>query len=184
MNGEIKRMTVEEFWTRYGDTPHELVRGQVVEVSPFYHWHGQTVAWVASLLGRFVEEHQLGDIVLANTGFRLSETTLLNPDLAFIRRAKVATIPDPDGYVPFAPDLAVEVMSPKEHVPVEDRVNLYLEAGSPMVWVLGLTSEVTIYQADHSSKTVSGAEQVDGGSILPGLSVAASDLFPPEEDVE
>ena len=43
----------------------------------------------------------------------------------------------PDGFVPFAPDIAVEVLSPSDaHLDVEEKIEEWLQAGTALVWVI------------------------------------------------
>src|SRR5688572_9785566 len=102
-----KHLTAEDFWKQYAGQPYELIEGAAVERMPTGYLHGAVTRRVAALLGDFVDEHQLGDVVGAETGFRLSEQELRGADAAYISREKLATIKDPEKFLPFAPDLAV-----------------------------------------------------------------------------
>ncbi len=179
-------MTVEAFWELYAGKPYELIRGEVVQVMPGVYSHGSIARRVGSQLGLFVDAHQLGDVVGAETGFKLSATTLRAPDAAFISNAQLATLSEPNKYLPFAPDLAVEVVSPNDTATeIQDKVNLYLEAGTPVVWIIYPDlQQVVVHQSNHTSKTVSRGDALDGGDVLPGLTIAVSDLFPPASNQE
>src|SRR5579859_7012094 len=91
---KLKLLTVEEFLEMYpGDEPYELLEGRIVEVPPPKPAHGTVDSRFNAQLRLFVDAHQLGD-VLTNTGFRLSASTLIAPDVAFVSRARLATIAD------------------------------------------------------------------------------------------
>jgi Uma2 family endonuclease len=181
---ETRLLTVEEFWRLYADKPYELVRGEVVEIMPGVYSHGSVSSRAASKLGDFVDEHKLGDVVGAETGFRLSATTLHAPDAAFISSAKLAQITEPDKFLPFPPDLAVEVVSPGDTATeIQDKVNLYLDAGTLIVWVMYPDlQQVLVHRSDRTAKTISHDGFLDGEDVLPGLKIALSDLFPPQPD--
>ena len=74
---------------------------------------------------------------MVNAGFKLSTYTLLGPDCAYITRDKVESLTEPEKYIPFAPDLAVEVVSPNDKAhEIRDKVTLYRAAGTRIVWVI------------------------------------------------
>ena len=71
---------------------------------------------LARLLANHVEKQQLGVVYAAETGFILGRNpdTVRAPDVAFVSQSRANQIEGDTGYVPFAPDLAVEVISPKD----------------------------------------------------------------------
>ena len=177
-------MTVEEFWERYADQPYELIEGEVFAMPPTGLSHGFVSRRVVSQLGDFADQHQLGDVVGAETGFQLSETTVRAADAAFISNEKLATVTDPEKFAPFAPDLAVEIVSPNESAyEIRQKVRAYLEAGTALVWVIYPDSrEVIVHYPDGTAKTASEDGTLDGGDVLPGLAIRVADLFPPTKE--
>ncbi|MCC7452236.1 MAG: Uma2 family endonuclease [Anaerolineae bacterium] len=174
-----QRLTGEAFWELYANKPYELVRGRAVEVPSVDDSHGAMCEGVAGELGAFVDEHDLGDVVI-DTGFELSADTICGPDVAFMSQQKLATVTESDMYLPFAPDLAVEVVSPDDTaVAVQDKVNLYLEAGTRLVWVVyPELQRVVVHRANRTSITVKRDGLLDGEDVLPGLKIAVTDVFP------
>jgi len=63
MAGQEKLMTVEEFWELYAGKPYELVNGRITEMTPIGITHGGVTRRVGALLGAFVDEHGLGEVV-------------------------------------------------------------------------------------------------------------------------
>lgn len=181
---QTQRMTVEEFWQQYAGQPYELVRGRVVEVSPSGFSQSAIAARVVRLLDTFVSEHGLGIVTGADGDYYLSPEDLRAPDAAFVTAAKVATLTEPEKFAPFAPDLAVEVVSPgNTATEMRDKVRLYLDAGTQQVWlVYPESTEVDVYDADGTWKTFTRSDTLDGGTVLPGLNLAVGDLFPEQED--
>ncbi|HEY4759453.1 MAG TPA: Uma2 family endonuclease, partial [Thermoguttaceae bacterium] len=88
----------------------ELVRGELIMMSPAGSQHGWIIGKLTVLLGKFVLAEKLGGIMGAETGFiiRRDPDTVRAPDVAFIRADR---IPEklPQGYFDGPPDLAVEV---------------------------------------------------------------------------
>jgi hypothetical protein len=57
--------------------------------------------------------------------------------------------------------------------------------GVAVVWLVYLTPrEVVVYTSPNDSKTLRGDDLLEGGDILPGFSVAVSQLFAELENSE
>ncbi len=173
-------VTVEEFWEEYEGKPYELVHGRILAVSPTGFAHGATTSRIAALLRQFVDQHNSGEVLGAETGFQLDQHTLRGADCAFITRDKVESLIEPEKYIPFAPDLAVEVVSPNDKAhEIRDKVTLYRAAGTRIVWVIYPSlRKVDVYLPDGSAHEIDEAGALDGGDVLPGLRIAVADLFP------
>ncbi|MDD9955345.1 MAG: Uma2 family endonuclease [Anaerolineaceae bacterium] len=83
-----------------------------------------------------------------------------------------------------APLLAVEICSDSNTWrELRAKAARYLEHGTRMVWLID-TDERTLelHRADAPPQTLRGDDLIDGGEVLPGLSLPVSDLFPFPED--
>jgi len=104
--------------------------------------HGQVSVQLVILLGSYVRERRLGHVFDSSTGFRWpgrtpSQKNLRSPDLAFVAAGRFPAERVPVGFVEFAPDLAVEVLSPEDQRrDVLEKVGEYLDAGTRLVWVI------------------------------------------------
>ncbi len=158
----------------------ELLRGELIMMSPAGSKHGMIAARLAAILEDFVQSRGLGVVLGAETGFRIAENpdTVRAPDAAFIRRERIEG-ELPDGYFPGAPDLAVEVLSPNDRAgEVFDKVQDWLAAGSAAVWVVDpKTKTVTVYGADRRAVMLTSSESISGGDLLPGFSVPVAGVF-------
>lgn len=158
---------------------YELVRGELRQMTPAGYEHGRIAARVARVLDAFVSEHQLGEVVGAETGFILGRgpDTVRAADGAFVAAERVPA--DRDGFAELAPDLAVEVVSSGDRAAdVADKVLMWLEAGSRLVWVIYPQREVVAVHRPGGEARALGAEDVlDGGAILPGFALPVGDLF-------
>src|SRR5215208_57779 len=106
----------------------ELIRGEVRRMSPSGITHGVFCSKVNSAIGSFVSTNDLGIVCGAETGFIVERNpdSVPGADVAFISHERVGKIEDPDKFGPFAPDLAVEVLSPGNSVrEMEEKVALY-----------------------------------------------------------
>jgi len=61
---------------------------------------------------------------------------------------------------------------------MERKLDLYFEAGTRLVWYVDpRKKEVTVYQSPSTPRTLREDEMLDGGELLPGLSLSIKDLF-------
>ncbi len=176
-----KLMTVEEFWEQYAGKPYELVNGEVVEVMPTTLAHGAVERRLAKPLGNFVDEHKLGEVIVGEVGVRLGAPELRGMDVAFLSNASLARITDLRQFLPFAPDLVVEIVSASNTASeISSKVDLYLKAGSKLVWIVYPDlRKVDVYQASGQFRSVAEGDNLDGADALPGLKIPAGGLFPP-----
>ncbi len=174
-------VTAEDLLDMPGDLRCELVEGEVVELSPTKAPHGIVSSKIDRLIGSFVEEHRLGVTGTAEVGYvlRRDPDTVRAPDVSFVSRKRIPADGIPDSYWPFAPDLAVEVVSPSDGI--EDlisKVGEYLSAGSRLVWVVSpRTQSVTAYLPNGEARLLRADDTLDGGEVLPGFSVPVRELF-------
>src|ERR1043165_2240070 len=159
----------------------ELIRGELKVMSPTKPPHGIGCARIAAALINFVEANELGMAFGAETGFVVERDpdTVLGVDASFVSHEKLATVENWDKFFPFAPDLAVEVLSPSNTAKeINEKVAFYFAAGSRAVWVFNpKRSTATVYSSPSEFQTLGEQETLDGGDILPGFRLALSKLF-------
>jgi Uma2 family endonuclease len=110
-------------------------------------------------------------------GGTVNEDTARIPDVAFVSSAKVAMLPDADVPIPFAPDLAVEVISESETAAdAETKVIEYLSAGVAEVWqVYPRERRVRIRRTGIIVDLASG--EILESPALPAFRVPVQNLF-------
>ena len=165
----------------YDGVRRELVQGELREMTPAGYRHGNVASRINTRLGNFVEEHGLGIVSAAETGFRISSDpdTVRAPDVAFVRRERIEEVGEPEGYWPGAPDLAVEVISPHDRYrEVHEKVLDWLAAGTRMVILADPSSRtLTVYHASREVEILTEDDTLDGGDVVPGWRVKVSELF-------
>jgi Uma2 family endonuclease len=106
---------------------------------------------------------------------------VLQPDAAFIAGARIGG--RAGVYYLGAPDLAVEVISPSETSRgVLDKTRTYLTGGGRLVWTVYPEDKIIDVHrlADDGSlitKTLTEADTLDGGEVLPGFTVGVKEVF-------
>lgn len=159
----------------------ELVEGEIVQMSPPGFAHGIISQAVSGLLLNYVQQHRLGLVVAAETGFIVARNpdTVMAPDGAFVRQDRIDAIGIPQAYFPEAPALAFEVVSPTDRVSeVGRKMRRWLEGGVELAWVIDPAARtVTVYQAVDDVHVLTEKETLTGGSVLPGFECRVADLF-------
>jgi Uma2 family endonuclease len=160
---------------------YELVQGELRQMNPAGNVHGRVTMSFAWRLAQHVDEHRLGTVYAAETGFRLSSDpdTVRAPDVAFVRRASVEAVGEFEGFWPEAPDLAVQVISPGDsYSEVEEKVFAWLDAGTKMVVVINPQQRsATVYKSPTDITALAEAEVLAGGDIVPGFELAVREIF-------
>lgn len=182
MATRIDLMTADDLFALPGDgLRRELVRGEVIEMSPAGHPHGQVAMRVGWRLGEYVERNDLGATFAAETGFRLESDpdTVRAPDAAFVRKERLPEGEGTRAYWPGAPDLAIEVLSPEDrYSEVEEKALQWLDAGARMVIVLDPRKRsATVYRSRRQIVALTEADTLDGADVVPGWSVPLRELF-------
>ena len=183
----VKICTAEDLWElshspEYADKRLELVEGELVIMSPAGGKHGGTAHEGGRHVGNFVDEHQLGYVTAAETGYILfknpnGKDTVRAPDVGFISHDR---LPNglPDGYIDSAPDLAIEVVSPNDSATeVHDKVTEYLKYGTRFVWVFYPKSKSAVAHTLNGSTTLTIDDELDGGDVLPGFKLPLRKIF-------
>jgi Uma2 family endonuclease len=159
----------------------ELVRGEIRVLTPAGGAHGVIAGNIFAALHAFVEARRLGRCFADNTGFLLPGLgdTVRSPDAAFVRAGRLPPQGIGPGWVPVAPDLAVEVLSPTEtETELEDKLRDYRAAGTTLIWVVDpATREVSVQTAASPERWRSEVDTLDGGDVLPGLAIPVARLF-------
>jgi Uma2 family endonuclease len=162
---------------------YELDDGRLVrrEMSMISSWVGGELFL---LLARYVRENALGWVWPSDFGyvcFPDAPRKMRRPDVSSIRAGRLPGGLSADiGFVEIAPDLAVEVLSPKEPVyKIDQKVVEYLDAGVPLVWVINPgTRRAHVYRHDGSVTLVREHEELSGEVVVPGFRCPPASILP------
>lgn len=143
--------------------------------------HGEVALEIGRLIANHAKPRRLGTTHAAETGFIVERDsdTVRAADVGFVKHERVLLIVNPGRLIPFAPDLAVEVLSPNDRRgEVEEKVAMCLAAGSQVVWTVdrGLRS-VTVYRPGVAPVVLRPDDEIDGGDVIPGFVCRVADFF-------
>lgn len=158
----------------------ELDEGEIIAMAPASEEHGFVEIDLGARLHQFVKAHDLGRVYPGDTGFRLSPDTVRCPDIAFVRKERVAAVRSA-GFANGAPDLAVEVLSPSNSFrQMSRKIRQYFAAGCRTVWLIHLDRrEVEVFEASGADRTLTAEDVLDAPELLPGFRLRVGELFEP-----
>ncbi len=174
------RMSYEEFlaWANE-DTLAEWVDGEVIMTSPASLRHQSIGGFLAQVLGVYVEEHDLGDVIVPPFQMKLAASGR-EPDLLFVAAEHLHRLRTT--YLDGPADLAVEIISP-ESVGRDrgDKFYEYEQASIPEYWLLDPQARrAEFYQLDPAGVYQLIAPDQEGvyrSAIVPGFWLRVSWLW-------
>lgn len=186
MSSTTQLMTADElFQMPHGNFRYEIVAGELRQMSPTGAMHGIVTARFNAAVFNHVESNDLGFVFGAETGFKLASNpdTVRAPDVAFVSYERMPTDADITKFLPVAPDLVVEVVSPTDTLyEVEEKVAEWLAAGALAVWVANPKRRtVTVHRPHQPPQVLTEADTLEGGEALRGFSYSLAKLFAVEK---
>jgi Uma2 family endonuclease len=163
---------------------YELVDGRLVEKEM-----SDLAQFVANRLKRLLDEW----CVRSGAGAVLVEATyqcfahapemVRRPDVSFISSHRLRDYAWGRGHFTIAPDLAAEVVSPRDEVYELDRkIADYFRAGVRRVWVINPEQQtVRTHRAPGDLAELVGAAELADDAVLPGFRCQLSALFAPPQ---
>ena len=178
--------TVDDVWRleqepRHPTEKYYLIDGELhIKMAPS-ELHGEVANLIAHYLTGFVLERKMGRVGI-EVGFHPPDDrrTVMLPDVSFISKARTAG-PALKTYVPYMPDLAVEIISPSQSwAETRRKADRYLRHGTTLVWLIDPGSETAeVWQRDSEQREVIDSDdELSGGAILPGFSLPLRKIFP------
>ena len=175
-------MTVEEFEV-YAATHGrcELIHGEVRQMTPASYDHGAVTSRLHIMIGQHVIEGDLGELVAAETGFRLDDEqgpVVRAPDIAFVTKDRLPT-ERIITFAAFAPDLIVETISPSDTLSeFSEKILWWLSKSVREAWVVDPANQtIVLHWPDGTSRRYLIDQTLDGSRVLPGLTIELSRVF-------
>ena len=191
MEQQLQKIGVDRFIAlvdspEYADRSVELVEGEIVEMPLPNGEHGEILAILTIKIGQHVLGRDLGRVATGDAGFILERKpggrdTVRGMDLAFIKKSK-APAPLPNTFVEYAPDLAVEVISPSnDAADTRLKIRQLLHAGTALIWIVYPDLHIVDVHTQKSVATLEADDVLSGGDVLPGFEIPVSEIFPAPE---
>jgi Uma2 family endonuclease len=182
MTIEERIFTVEEFeeyvlLPQNADKLFEFIGGEIVEV-PSNVYVSNISGLIITYINMYLFQNDIGRTSTEAGGYMVFGERYA-PDVAFISYEKQPELPK-QGYCPSPPNLAVEVISSdskSENEQLTIKLGNYLAAGT-VVWIVRPEKKTAeVYQPGKPVITLHEKDALDGGDVLPGLSINLKDIF-------
>ena len=178
-------MTTEELFALPDDgIERDIIRGELREypVTKRSRRHSKVMVAVGHILLSWVIDKKVGgEVAAGEAGVRLRRNpeTSVGIDVAYFSMKSLSEMPVDQPWYDGPPELAVEILSPSDtHENLVEKINLYLECGVPVVWILDPDFQtVTVYRSSTAPSMLRVHETLDGHPELPGFSAPVRDFF-------
>jgi Uma2 family endonuclease len=157
----------------------ELIDGVLVEKAMGVE-ESFLAMWLGYLLNRFLAECKVGFLTGADGALRLMPGLVRIPDISFLSWEQLPKRKIPKKAIPdLYPDLAVEVLSASNtKAEIERKIREYFLSGTRLVWLVDPRKRtIRVYTAPDQSRLVKEGQTLDGGDVLPGLSLPLREVF-------
>jgi Uma2 family endonuclease len=154
---------------------HELVDGELVDVSGNTLGHNRLRDYLIRLLSAYVEKNGLGEVV-SEQEYDFGGNAH-GPDVSFYGPDKLGLCQAGRRVQRFVPDLAIEIVSEndtfKKLVKKADR---YRKCGTKEAWIIDPDSRTAFLYSD-ALNTIFREDGIFQSSLIPGFSIRLGDLF-------
>lgn len=128
---------------------------------------GRRHAKIVFALQYWNRQNKLGEVFDSATGFKLHDKSMRSPDAAWLSNEKWNSLTDKEkeGFVPFAPDFLVAVLSPTDHLETAQRkMTKWIENGTRLAWLIAPKQQlVFIYRINGTVDRTEGFENALSG---------------------
>ena len=171
-------MTAEEFahMETAENESYELVHGELIPLPSAIPLHAVIRDRLVQLARNYFDRNPIGGTA-SETDCRITSDTVRKPDLSVFvgerwQQLDLYRVP-----VPFAPDIAVEVLSPSGHaMDVNRKVRDYLSADSQEVWLLAHDNGELHIRTKAGIRLLEGNDALTS-QLLPGFAVSVAALL-------
>jgi len=188
VTSQPKKVWTEEDLQKFPDNGYriELVDGELVTSPKNNFEHENVCARLFLELANFNRQHRLGVVVGSNLGCWMHNRNCRAPDISFISKERIKQIgftPSTRRFLPSAPDLTVEVVSPSNtRAEIESRLRDFFSSGTQLAWIIHPDEQFVEVCHSIIDRTIVGpGAHLEGEHLLPGFRCAISDLFGPWE---
>lgn len=169
-------------WLRLPDDGRcELLEGELLMTPAPSIRHQEISSRLHSRLGPYLERTASGRLFAAPTGVRLSDETVVQPDLLVVLAAHLHRLTE--HVVDGPPDVVVEILSPgSARRDLVAKRELYARAGVPEYWIVDSEAcNVEVLVLDRGAYSRDGLyrrHETLRSPALPGLEVVLAEVFP------
>lgn len=154
--------------------------GELIVMPPTGWESGRWNANVNADLVIWNRQAQLGTVFDSSTGFILPNGAIRSPDAAWVASQRlIALNPNPEGFLPLAPDFVVELRSASDRLKLlQDKMQEYIDNGVRLGFLLNPQDRgVEIYRLGQEIEVLQSPISVSGEDVLPGFVLSLTEIF-------
>ncbi len=150
--------------------------GNIILMPPTGSETGRYNAELSVEIGIWNRREKLGHIFDSSTGFKLPNSAVRSPDVAWVSQERWTAVSEKDRqkFAPLCPDFVVEIRSTSDELKdLKEKMEEYRANGCRLGWLIDRTGkQVFIYRENGSIDIQHGTTvTLSGEAILPGLSI-------------
>lgn len=171
---------LEKLQAEHPDHRMELVRGDIIVMSPSGYESDEVATGFAVQLWNWVRPQKLGRVTGSSAGFSLPNSDLRAPDVSFVLAERLRK--SPRSFAELAPDLMVEVKSPNDSLKsLRTKIEEFLAVGTRVGILINPEKRIIeIYRLGRDVEILGDGDILTVPDLLPGWQVAVADLWAPE----
>ena len=116
----------------------------------------------------------------SSTGFILPNGAKRSPDASWVSQVRLDALnPNPDKFLPLAPDFAIELRSKSDNLrTVRQKMQEYMAVGVRLGWLINpQDKQVEIYRLNQPVEILQSPEQLSGEEVLPGFILELKEIW-------
>jgi Uma2 family endonuclease len=155
-------------------------KGELIVMPPTGWESGRRNSNLNLDLGLWNRQTGMGVVFDSSTGFILPSGAIRSPDAAWVSTERLTALnPDPEGFLPLAPDFVIELRSASDRLKtLQDKMQEYLENGVRLGWLLDPKDRaVEIYRIGKGIEVLQSPTEVSGEDVLPGFVLSLEGIF-------
>lgn len=181
-SGTATLISAEQFYSLVPERAAvELVRGELVEMSPAGFWHGRVTLNAAYVLEAWARRTRSGRTVAGEAGVitERNPDTVRGADVAYFSYSRLPAEQEPRGFADAPPELVVEVAGREQGWDESlEKVGEYLRLGVDRVWIIDPQRRALhVFRSDAPPAVYTEAEMIEDAAILPGFSCRVDEFF-------
>jgi Uma2 family endonuclease len=175
-DAEFEALCLAEEWFRLERTRE----GEILMNPPAGGFTSTANARINFKLYSWRETHGQGRVYDSSGGFHLPDTSILNPDAAYVGPVKLKGLKRDKmtGFPRLCPDFVVELLSKSDSVPkVKQKMERWIENGAAVAWLIDpYKKQVHVYAPGRKTSTVKG-KTVEGSGPIAGFILNLEELW-------
>jgi Uma2 family endonuclease len=155
-------------------------KGELIVMPPTGWESGNRNANLTTDLNIWNRKAKSGKVFDSSTGFILPNGATRSPDAAWVALERINALnPNPDGFLPLAPDFVIELRSESDSLKtLQDKMIEYRDNGVRLGWFLNAKERaVEIYRPGNEVEVLNSPTCLFGEEVLPGFVLDLKDIW-------